>query len=245
MKFGLIGKSLSHSFSKDYILKNYCQKIPNLQYDLIEIPSELQLEHFINTNDLDGFNVTIPYKEKIMSFLSQFTEEAKQAGAVNCVKRTRNGWLGHNTDIEGFLKSIKPYFSPHWKKALILGDGGAAKAVLFGLKKLGLSAAFVSRKNNFYFHTTPVFLYSQIIPEILQYVDVIINTTPAGMFPHVSELPPFPTHLISERHFVMDLIYNPQQTLFLKKSAEQGAQTLNGLNMLYFQADASVDFWLK
>jgi shikimate dehydrogenase len=245
MKFGLIGKSLSHSFSKDYILKYFSQKIPNLQYHLIEIPSELQLGHFINKIVLDGFNVTIPYKEKILPFLSQLTEEAKQAGAVNCVKRIRNGWLGHNTDVEGFLKSITPYFNPHWKKALILGDGGAAKAVLLGLKKLGLTAALVTRKNNFLFHNTPVISYTQLTPEILQMVDIIINATPAGMFPNVSELPPFPTQLISERHFVMDLIYNPQQTLFLKKSAEQGAQTLNGLNMLYFQADASVDFWLQ
>ncbi len=245
MKFGLIGKSLSHSFSKDYILKNYSQKIPNLQYELIEIPTESKLEQFINSNDLAGFNVTIPYKEKIIPFLSQLTEEAKQAGAVNCVKRTRNGWLGHNTDIEGFLKSIKPYFNSHWKKALILGDGGAAKAVLFGLKKIGISAAIVTRKNNFSYHNTPVLHYAQLTPEILQLADVIIHATPAGMFPNVTELPPFPMHLISERHFVMDLIYNPEQTLFLKKSAEQSAQILNGLNMLYFQADASVDFWLQ
>lgn len=245
MKLGLIGKSLSHSFSKDYILNKYCQEIPNLYYDLIEIPSELQLEHFINNNDLDGFNVTIPYKEKIIPFLSQLTEEAKQAGAVNCVKRTRQGWIGHNTDIGGFLKSIKPYFNPHWKKALILGDGGAAKAVFHCLKKLGISAAFVSRKRSFTFHDAPVFFYSQITPEIMHHVDIVINATPAGMFPNVSEMPPFPTPYISERHFVMDLIYNPQQTLFLKKSAEQGAQTLNGLNMLYFQADASVEFWLQ
>lgn len=245
MKFGLIGRSLSHSFSKEYILKKYGQKIPNLHYDLIEIPNELQLEHFINTNDLDGFNVTIPYKEKIIPYLTRLTEEAELAEAVNCVKRVDDGWLGHNTDIEGFVKSIKPCFDTHWKKALILGDGGAAKAVMAGLRQLNLSVAIVTRKNHLGFRDVTTLSYSEITPEIMQYADLIINATPVGMYPDTTALPPFPVHLITERHFVMDLIYNPPMTAFLKKCAERGAQTLNGLNMLYFQADASVNFWMQ
>lgn len=245
MKLGLIGKSLKHSYSKEYILKKFGHIIPNLTYELIEIPSEHLLEHFINTNDLYGFNVTIPYKEKIIPFLTRLTDEAKQAEAVNCVKIIRGGWIGHNTDIEGFLKSIKPYFNSNWKKALILGDGGAAKAVLAGLRKLNLSVALVTRKNRLNIRDATILSYSEITLEIMRYVDLIVNATPAGMYPHVMDMPPFPIHLISERHFVMDLIYNPAETLFLKKSAEQGAQTLNGLNMLYFQADASVEFWMQ
>ncbi|MCX8079941.1 MAG: shikimate dehydrogenase [Bacteroidia bacterium] len=245
MKFGLIGKTLKHSYSKSYILSKYASVFPGLEYETVEIPDDGRLEYFIHNTDLDGFNVTIPYKEKIIPFLSGLTDEAKSVGAVNCVRRTEAGWLGHNTDVYGFMKSIKPFYQPEWKKALILGTGGAAKAVHVALRTLDIWTAYVSRNKNKQIPDGLILTYDELTPNVLEGIQLLVNATPVGMYPNMGEMPPLPLEHIGKNHFVADLIYNPEETLLLKKCKEKGAQVLNGLSMLYFQADASVKFWTE
>lgn len=243
-RFGLIGKSLGHSYSARYILGKYGRVIPDLTYENVEIPDDRFLEQFINNTDLEGFNVTIPYKKSIIPFLSNLTQEAKRVGAVNCVKRTKNGWLGHNTDVIGFTRSILPYYRPEWKRAIVLGTGGASQAVRASLESFRMVSLLITR------HATKkqssaIIAYDELTRETIQNSHLIVNTTPVGMFPHTEEMPPFLVEHILPSHFVADIIYNPPETLFLKKCREKGAQTWNGLSMLYFQADASVEFWMR
>ena len=242
-KYGLVGYPLGHSFSRDFFNKKFKDEGIDAEYANFEIPSISQFPEIIaETPALRGLNVTIPYKEQVIAYLDELSEEARQIGAVNVIRISReNGKArlkGFNSDVIGFTRSISPLLQPDHRKALVLGTGGASKAVLCGLQKLGLDTMPVSR--------TPkegMLDYAQLTPEVLDEYKVIINCTPVGMYPHTAECPPLPYASIGSGHLLYDLVYNPEETLFLRNGRQQGAMTKNGLEMLVLQAQAGWDFW--
>ncbi len=242
--FGLIGKSLSHSFSKDYFTNKFLDEDINAEYLNFEMPDLDGFREFITKNkSLSGFNVTIPYKEEIVKHIDELSDEATKIGAVNCIKidKQKNKIIGYNTDAYGFSQSIKPFLESGHTKALILGKGGASKAVEYVLKNLGIDCFFAVReKKN---EIVNLLLYEELTHEIIHQIPLIVNTTPLGTFPNIYEIPPIPTSSIGSKHFVIDLIYNPSETLLLKTSKNQGALTLNGLSMLKIQAEKSWEIW--
>lgn len=245
-KFGIIGYPLGHSFSPGYFNEKFANEGIDAHYDKYELPVITDLQAIIDyTPDLCGFNVTIPYKEKVMSYLDNVSPEARAIGAVNVVKVTRKDgnqpYLeGYNSDVIGFMRSIQPLLDKHHKKALILGTGGASKAVNYGLHQFGLETILVSRSQK-----DKTIQYQQITPELLNEYTVIVNCTPCGMAPHFNECPDIPYEALSKQHLLYDLIYNPDETLFLKKGKAQGALTKNGLEMLLLQAEAGWEIWNK
>jgi len=242
-KYGLIGYPLGHSFSKGYFNEKFANEGIDAEYLNFEIQSIESLNEVLAQNpELKGFNVTIPHKEKVIPYLNAITDEAKAIGAVNVVKVSRKGknveLKGFNSDVVGFTQSIEPLLEKHHKKALILGTGGASKAIDYGLRKLGLETKFVSRTQK-----DGQFTYGMITPEVIQEYTVIVNCTPLGMYPHTEECPILPYAAMSHKNLLYDLIYNPDETLFLAKGREFGAVTKNGLEMLLLQAFASWEFW--
>ncbi len=242
-KYGLIGYPLVHSFSISYFNQKFIDEKIDAVYENFEIPTIDLLPEVIDSNpDLRGLNVTIPYKQKVMPFLDAISQEAMAIGAVNVIKVTREGGKsrlkGYNSDVIGFTKSIESMLEKFHKKALILGTGGASKAVDYGLKFLGLETVFVSR-----YQRPGTIQYEDITPDIIKEYNVIVNCTPCGMYPHTEECPKLPYEAMDNRTILYDLIYNPDTTLFMKKGAEHGANTKNGLEMLLLQAFASWDFW--
>lgn len=242
-KYGLIGYPLVHSFSISYFNQKFIDEKIDAVYENFEIPTIDLLTEVIDSNpDLRGLNVTIPYKQKVMPFLDAISQEAMAIGAVNVIKVTREGGKsrlkGYNSDVIGFTKSIESMLEKFHKKALILGTGGASKAVDYGLKSLGLETVFVSR-----YQRPGTIQYEDITPDIIKEYNVIVNCTPCGMYPHTEECPKLPYEAMDNRTILYDLIYNPDTTLFMKKGAEHGANTKNGLEMLLLQAFASWDFW--
>ena len=242
-KYGLIGYPLVHSFSISYFNQKFIDEKIDAVYENFEIHTIDLLPEVIDSNpDLRGLNVTIPYKQKVMPFLDAISQEAMAIGAVNVIKVTREGGKsrlkGYNSDVIGFTKSIESMLEKFHKKALILGTGGASKAVDYGLKSLGLETVFVSR-----YQRPGTIQYEDITPDIIKEYNVIVNCTPCGMYPHTEECPKLPYEAIDNRTILYDLIYNPDTTLFMKKGAEHGANTKNGLEMLLLQAFASWDFW--
>lgn len=240
--YGLIGYPLGHSFSRKFFTEKFEKEGIDAQYLNFEIPSIEEFPEIIKNNpELRGLNVTIPYKQQVMQYLHNISEEASAIGAVNVV-RVRDGHLtGFNSDVIGFVNSIRPLLKPHHKKALILGTGGASKAIHYGLeKKLGMETLFVSRTAR-----EGMITYDDITPETLQAYHVIVNCSPVGMYPHVDECPALPYEAMNENNLLYDLVYNPLKTLFMKKGAEQGATVKNGLEMLHLQAIASWKFWGK
>ena len=242
-KYGLIGYPLVHSFSISYFNQKFVDEKIDAVYENFEIPTIDLLPEVIDSNpDLRGLNVTIPYKQKVMPFLDAISQEAMAIGAVNVIKVTREGGKsrlkGYNSDVIGFTKSIESMLEKFHKKALILGTGGASKAVDYGLKSLGLETVFVSR-----YQRPGTIQYEDITPDIIKEYNVIVNCTPCGMYPHTEECPKLPYEAMDNRTILYDLIYNPDTTLFMKKGAEHGANTKNGLEMLLLQAFASWDFW--
>lgn len=242
-KYGLIGYPLGHSFSMGYFNEKFKNEAINAVYENFEIPDIQDITTVIGSNpDLAGFNVTIPYKEKVMDYLDYIAPEAAEIGAVNVVKVTHNGeravLKGFNSDVVGFVNSIKPLLRPLHKKALVLGTGGASKAVEYGLRKLGLETIKVSRteKDN-------TITYGQVTPELLSEYKVIVNCTPCGMAPHFDECPNLPYDSIDDSFFLYDLIYNPEETLFLRKGKEKDATVKNGLEMLLLQAEEGWNIW--
>lgn len=242
-KYGLIGYPLGHSFSMGYFNEKFKNEAINAVYENFEIPNIQDITTVIGSNpDLAGFNVTIPYKEKVMDYLDYIAPEAAEIGAVNVVKVTHNGeravLKGFNSDVVGFVNSIKPLLRPLHKKALVLGTGGASKAVEYGLRKLGLKTIKVSRteKDN-------TITYGQVTPELLSEYKVIVNCTPCGMAPHFDECPNLPYNSIDDSFLLYDLIYNPEETLFLRKGKEKDATVKNGLEMLLLQAEEGWDIW--
>ena len=242
-KYGLIGYPLGHSFSRDFFNEKFRNEGIDAEYVNFEIPDISRFPEILTENpDLRGLNVTIPYKEKIISYMDALSEEARQIGAVNVVRvseRKGQTYLkGFNSDVIGFTRSIEPLLEPKHKKALILGTGGASRAIRYGLEQLGLEYCLVSR--------TPregVWSYDQLTPETMQEYTVIVNCTPVGMYPHPDACPPLPYEAIGHDHLLYDLVYNPEETLFLRKGRGQGAIIKNGLEMLLLQAYAGWEFW--
>ena len=242
-KYGLIGFPLGHSFSISYFNEKFQNENIDAQYINFEIPSIDALPEVLASNpELKGLNVTIPYKEKVISFLDSVSPEARSIGAVNVIRITHKGnklvMKGFNSDVIGFTKSIAPMLEGCHKKALILGTGGASKAIDFGLRSLGLETVFVSR-----YERPETIQYESITPEVVQEYKVIVNCTPVGMYPHFDQCPKLPYEALDSHNILYDLIYNPDQTLFMKKGAERGAMVKNGLEMLLLQAFASWEFW--
>ena len=240
--FGLIGFPLGHSFSKKFFTEKFKQENIDAQYDLYELTSLLEFENLLTETELYGLNVTIPYKEKVIQYLDELDETAAEIGAVNVIKFIRKeGSLklkGYNSDAIGFENSLAPLLKPYHQKALILGTGGASKAIDYTLRKLGITTTFVSRT------TKPDSLtYDQLNEDILNENLVIINASPVGTFPHADECPNIPYQFLTDKHLLFDAVYNPAETLFLKKGKEQKAQVLNGEGMLTGQAIAAWKIW--
>lgn len=243
-KYGLIGYPLGHSFSISYFNQKFADEGIDARYENFEISSIDQLQEVLDTNpNLKGLNVTIPYKEKVMEFLDNVTPEAQAIGAVNVIRVKHEGknirLKGYNSDVIGFTQSIEPMLDKKWhKKALILGTGGASKAINYGLKSLGLETVFVSR-----YERPGTIQYESITPEVVKEYNVIVNCTPLGMYPHTDECPKLPYEAMDYHTILYDLIYNPDETLFMKLGRERGAEVKNGLEMLLLQAFASWEFW--
>lgn len=243
-KYGLIGYPLGHSFSISYFNQKFADEGINAKYENFEIASIDILPEILDKNpDLKGLNVTIPYKEKVIPFLDSVAPEARAIGAVNVIRVTheKNNIIlkGYNSDVIGFTQSIEPMIDKKLhKKALILGTGGASKAINFGLKSLGIEPIFVSR-----FERENTITYQQVTPEVVKEYNVIVNCTPVGMYPHTEECPQLPYEAMDNHTILYDLIYNPDQTLFMRKGAQYGADVKNGLEMLLLQAFASWEFW--
>ena len=243
-KYGLIGYPLGHSFSISYFNQKFEDEGIDAEYVNFEIPSIDQLQEVLDTTlNLRGLNVTIPYKEKVLEYLDSITPEAQAIGAVNVIRVYREGrkikLKGYNSDVIGFTQSIEPMLDPNWhKKALILGTGGASKAINYGLKSLGLETVYVSR-----YERPGTIQYASITPEVVKEYNVIVNCTPVGMYPHTEECPPLPYEAMDHHNILYDLIYNPDETLFMKRGRQQGAEVKNGLEMLLLQAFASWEFW--
>ncbi len=246
-KLGLIGYPLTHSFSAKYFADKFRnENIEDYSYENFEIPKIEDFTNVIKSNpDIVGLNVTIPYKEQIIPFLDELDEEAKEIGAVNTIKiiQTENGvkLKGYNTDIYGFRETLKPLLKKNHYKALILGTGGAAKAVEYVLKKIGLSILYISRNPS----SEKERGYEELNQFAVEDYPVIVNSTPIGMHPKVDKCPSIPYHHLTSNNLLYDLIYNPNQTLFMKKGAEQGAITQNGLDMLKLQAEKAWEIWKK
>jgi shikimate dehydrogenase len=238
--FGLIGYPLTHSFSSNYFAEKFRkEKIENCSYTNFELSDINQLVALLDDHaTLEGLNVTIPYKEPVMDFLHDRTEAVAEIGACNCIKITGRKLFGYNTDVFGFEKSLRTRIRPDDQRALVLGSGGAAKAVIFVLKKMGILYRLVSRQP-----ANDGLSYNEVTPAIVAEHTLIINTTPLGMFPKTSALPPLPYESITPRHFLFDLIYNPARTLFLQKGYEHGATIQNGYDMLVYQAEESWKIW--
>lgn len=242
-KYGLIGFPLGHSFSRNFFNEKFENEGIKAKYINFEIPQIEDLPEILASNpELKGLNVTIPYKQKVMAYLDELSPEAKAIGAVNVIRVSHKGkdvvLKGFNSDVIGFTRSIEPMLEPAHKKALILGTGGASKAIEYGLKTLGLETLFVSRtkKEN-------TITYEEVTPEIIKEYNVIVNCTPLGMYPKADTCPDIPYEAMDGHTILYDLIYNPDETLFLTKGARYSATTKNGLEMLLLQAFASWEFW--
>lgn len=242
-KYGIIGMPLGHSFSPGFFNEKFENEGINAVYGKYELPTIEALPEVLASNpELRGLNVTIPYKQQVMAYLDEISDEASAIGAVNVVKVSHEGkrtkLKGYNSDVIGFSRSIEPYLASYHKKALILGTGGASKAIEYSLKMLGLETLKVSRRRGM-----GVITYDDVTPEMIQEYNVIVNCTPVGMYPHVEECPQLPYEAMNSRTLLYDLIYNPDSTLFMKKGNEHGAVVKNGLEMLLLQAYASWEFW--
>lgn len=239
--YGIIGKTLRHSFSQKYFTKKFENESITAAFNVFplkEIAHVVELCRILP--DLAGFSVTIPYKSEIIHYLTGLHPTAKAIGAVNCVKVVRTGneielW-GYNTDYVGFSESLKPFLNPKITSALVLGTGGASKAVVFALEQLNIRTQLVSR-------SAEHLIYEQLTAEIIANNLLIVNTTPLGTFPNISEFPPIPYYALTAEHVMYDLVYNPAQTAFLQKSADYTANLVNGMNMLELQAEAAWEIW--
>lgn len=241
--FGLIGKNISYSFSKKYFTEKFEKKgLATTRYENFDLTSIAQFPKLIRENsDLKGLNVTIPYKEKIIPYLDKLSKKATIIGAVNCIKFTSKGKLkGYNTDCYGFKKSLHPLLQSHHQKALILGTGGASKAIAFALEELGILYTFVSRSKK-----ENALDYKYINATTFDNYQIIINCTPLGTFPATDEFPPIPYDFFTPEHIAFDLIYNPVETQFLKLAKAKGAVIKNGYEMLELQAEKSWIIWNK
>ncbi len=233
--FALIGYPLGHSLSAKYFTEKFSREGIVADYSLLEVKSaEEVLSH---CDKLTGFNVTIPHKQAIIPLLTDVSEEARAIGAVNCVKVTPKGLEGYNTDVIGIRKSLEG-IALEGAKAIVLGTGGASKAVQYALREGGSEVAIVSRTKG-----AADLTYEDLSEELIAECDIIVNTTPLGMYPNVESAPTLPYSAISSKHTLFDCVYNPQQTKFLQLGAERGARTIDGLTMFYAQAEAAWKIW--
>jgi shikimate dehydrogenase len=241
-RYGLIGFPLSHSFSQRYFAKKFQEQgINDCVYenfplekieDIIRLVAEMP--------DLKGLNVTIPYKEKVLPYLSDENDIVKEIGACNCIKLDGKNLIGYNTDAIGFEKSFVPHLQSNHAKALVLGEGGAAKAVVYVLTKLGIEYLTVVRRGTSNINKV---LYADLPDDLIESHNIIVNTTPLGMYPNSNECPPINYDKLTSAHYLYDVVYNPDKTLFLQKGEEKGAATKNGYEMLVLQAEESWRIW--
>jgi shikimate dehydrogenase len=238
--YGLIGYPLTHSFSKKYFTEKFQREnITDCTYENFPLENIQQVNELFNRPDLCGLNVTIPYKEKILPFLTEQHEVVVATGACNCIKIKEGNYIGFNTDVVGFELSLKKYLQPHHTRALIFGTGGAAKAVEYVLNKLGIAYLFVSRKKG----SANTISYHDLKVELLQEHLLLINTTPLGMYPKLDDCPDIAYDYLTPQHHLFDLVYNPEKTLFLQKGEAKGASIQNGYEMLLLQAEESWKIW--
>jgi shikimate dehydrogenase len=244
-KFGLIGEKLDHSFSKIYFENKFNElNLKDHEYNLYPLKSINEFHQLlVSEPNLIGINVTIPFKEVVINYLDELDKEAKNINAVNCIKIiNQNDNLklkGFNTDAFGFRQSLKPFLESQHEKALLLGTGGAAKAVEYVLNTLGISVFSVTRNKT----KENQFNYEELTADIMNHFKLIVNCTPVGMYPKTDEFPQIPYEAVQSDFLLYDLIYNPQETMFLKKGKEQGAVCINGSSMLYHQADEAWRIW--
>lgn len=242
-QFGLIGKSLVHSFSKKYFDKKYEEEnIQDSTYSLFELSKIMEIEQVFNKPNLIGLNVTNPYKESVISYLTKIDPIAEEIGAVNTIFIKGYERIGFNTDIIGFKKSIRPFLAKEHTRALILGTGGASKSIAVALKQYDINFFYVSRSKP---TQQNIINYSDLDEQIISTFPLIINCTPIGTFPKVNELPPIPIDGIGMNHLIFDLVYNPAETALLLAAKKRGALVVNGLNMLRIQAEESWKLWNK
>lgn len=239
-KLGLLGKNIDYSFSRSYFSEKFKRENLDFSYTNFDIDSLEKLQTIVSNKSLIGFNVTIPYKEEIIHHLDSINDEAKTIGAVNTVVISSSGKLiGFNTDCWGFAESLRPHLKTHHKKALILGTGGAAKAIAYVLKQFGISFKYVSRKES----DNMLINYNELQSSIIESHKLIINCTPLGTYPNIENAPEIPYEIITNQHILFDLIYNPDKTLFLKKGEARGATIINGYKMLVLQAERAFQIW--
>jgi len=240
-RYGLIGKSLSHSFSKDYFGKKFSNHQIQATYENFELAEIAEIKNLLSKENLNGLNVTIPYKESVLPFLDEIDPTARKVGSVNTIDFKNGKTIGHNTDVIGFENSLKPLLEHGMERALILGTGGAAKAVAFVLKKIGLDLLFASRNPTGQNEIS----YEECNANAVKWHRLIVNTTPIGTAPNINEAPTIVYDGISEKHLLYDLIYNPAKTQFLLEGEKRGASIQNGLTMLKIQAEKSWEIWSK
>ncbi|WP_182835537.1 shikimate dehydrogenase family protein [Flagellimonas lutimaris] len=238
-RFGLLGKNISYSFSQGYFTQKFKDLgLTNHSYENFDIQNMEELKNVLAQDNLKGLNVTIPYKQDVISYLDELDAKAEKIGAVNTIQFTKNGLKGFNTDAYGFKKSLEPFLKPHHRNALILGTGGASKAVRFVLDELGIANTYVSRSKK-----QGQYTYEELDKDIIKKNTLIINCTPLGTFPNVEAKPQIPYQYIGAKHLLYDLIYNPEKTAFLALGEANGATICNGLKMLEQQAEKAWKIW--
>jgi len=237
--FGLIGKNIDYSFSRTYFSEKFKQHHLECVYQNFDLNSIEEFPHIFDRKNICGLNVTIPYKEAVIPYLDALDHEAKAIGAVNTIHIKNNKFIGCNTDHYGFKTSLIPHLNSTHKKALILGTGGASKAVVYALESLGIETKFVSRSKK----NKGTLNYDDLTTSDIQEHTLIVNCTPLGTHPNIEECPPIPYNGIEENHLLYDLIYNPSETKFLSYGKKANAKTLNGLKMLELQAEKSWEIW--
>ena len=239
--YGLIGKNINYSFSKAYFLKKFKKdQIIDSDYLNFDIETIDLIEDIFKTNKLSGLNVTIPYKEKIIPFIDELSPVAKEIGSVNTICFNNSKKIGHNTDIFGFDKTLSEVNIDNIKHALVLGTGGASKAIRYVLSKRKINYTLVSRNKK-----EDSILYNDLDANLFNQNLLIINSTPLGTYPFIEEFPDIPYKYLDSKHILYDLVYNPIQTTFMKKGIEKGARVINGLKMLEYQAEKSWELWCE
>lgn len=239
-EFGLIGYPLSHSFSQKYFTDKFEQEgLKDCHYQAYPVKTIGEFPALLKSHPaLEGINVTIPYKEQVLRYLNEQSPVVQQVGACNCIRIRQGKLTGYNTDVTGFEQSLQKHLQPHHSKALILGTGGAGKAVEYVLKKRNIRYRYVSRMPS-----VNHFSYLQVTSALLAEYTLIINTTPLGMYPNITQAPPIPYEALTPKHYLFDVVYNPATTLFLQQGEQRGAAIQNGLDMLIIQAEESWKIW--
>ncbi len=237
--YGLLGRDIGYSFSRNYFSEKFKKENLDYQYNNFDLKQIEEFSSVIENPTISGLNVTIPYKEEIMSYMNELDPIAKKIGAVNVIKFDNNGKLiGYNSDYYGFLESLKPLLNATIKKALILGTGGASKAIAYALQQLNIDYSFVSRNPDL-----NELRYKDLDEDIMRAYKLIINCTPLGTHPNVENYPDIPYEYLTENHVLYDLIYNPDETAFMKKGKQRNAKVSNGLQMLVLQAEKAWEIW--